>query len=118
MPTSVRERQTRAITSSTARKHARAGGTARTIATPQAIRVRRTELLDRPRSVPTERRLRSLRLVALLLRRTKGLTIESLMRELGVSRPTLYRLRDDVIAASLPLAVDARDGLAVWRLEV
>ena len=91
-----------------------------TLATPQAIDVRRAELLEQRAgdSAIATRKHRSLRLVAVLLEHRAGLTREQLESKLGVPKPTLYRLRDDLIAAGLPLVVRERAGVGVWSLDV
>jgi len=66
-------------------------------------------------------RIRALRLVAVLLRAGRdGATVADLTGELGCSRATLYRLRDDAIAAGLMIVADVADegSAGTWRIEV
>jgi hypothetical protein len=92
---------------------------ARTIASADAVADRRDALNAGPAvGAIANRKLRTLALVALLLRHRSGLTVEQLREALSVSRATLYRMRDDLIAASLPLAIAERGGVGVWSLDL
>jgi len=88
-------------------------------ATLEATRARREALLDVPPSLVGLRRINALRLIAILLKRGKaGATVAELIDEIGCSRATLYRLRDDAISADLLITTAAEHGLeGTWRLE-
>lgn len=82
---------------------------------------RREKLLRAPPGKLELRRLNALRLVAALLRRRKGATVAELLDEIGCSRATLFRYRDDAIQAGLPITIAVGgepDGAGVWRLVV
>lgn len=62
-------------------------------------------------------RVNALRLVAVLMQRRKGATVAELLDEIGCSRATLYRYRDDAIAAGIPITIAAEQGHdGVWTL--
>jgi hypothetical protein len=81
----------------------------------KVARRRRAVLATPPGKMALGRR-NALTLVSLLLRARDGLTAEQLLEEIGCSRATLYRYRDDVIAAGIDLLTDGSP--AVWRLVV
>ena len=88
------------------------------IATEADTSDRREVLIERGGGYVIARKLRTLTMVAILLRERGGLTVEQLRAQLDVSRATLYRMRDDVIAAGLQLVITERDGVSVWSLSV
>jgi hypothetical protein len=80
---------------------------------------RREKLLRAPPGKNELRRLNALRLVAVLLQRRAGATVAELIDELGCSRATLYRYRDDAVAAGLQITVAAEQGgEGTWQIKV
>jgi hypothetical protein len=107
-----------ALARKSTRSDARKASTRATIASAGAIEQRRAELSEREVGYVVTRKLRTLALVALLLRERDGLAVEELRVRCGVSRATLYRMRDDITAAGLPLVITERGGVGVWSLDV
>jgi hypothetical protein len=97
-----------ALARKSTRSDARKASTRATIASAGAIEQRRAELSEREVGY----------VVALLLRERDGLAVEELRVRCGVSRATLYRMRDDITAAGLPLVITERGGVGVWSLDV
>src|SRR5688500_15199621 len=79
----------------------------------KVTRRRKAVLAEQP-GKPMLARRNALTLVALLLRAPDGLTTDQLLDEIGCSRPTLYRYRDDVLAAGIDLLTEGAP--AVWRV--
>jgi hypothetical protein len=77
---------------------------------------RRREVLAVPPATTRLGRRNALTLVSLLLRSPGGMTAEQLIGEIGCSRATLYRYRDDVLAAGIDLLTDGSP--AVWRVRI
>lgn len=81
----------------------------------KVTRARRRALAEPP-GKPQLARRNALTLMALLLRAPDGLTTEQLLDEIGCARPTLYRYRDDVLAAGIDLLTEGSP--AVWRVRI